>query len=196
MSGNNGGNAEQSRCNLVFLGLRRVVGQVHSCEVDVLIGGVVELDPVVSLAEFVGCHRVAGTYLVDYDWRGAGCHKAFGLQGLEDGSQFGIFVCVELKDVFAADNRCARSDIVGYLCVPIDIGGAGHVVVHLDCNDVLALLEEVYGQFERAGIWIVGSISGGIGLEGDFAFWQEVATGFRSVDIDHEAIVGSEVERY
>ena len=52
---------------MVLLGHGRVVCQEHAFEVDVLPSRVVELNPVISPAVFVGCDGVVGTHFVDYD---------------------------------------------------------------------------------------------------------------------------------
>lgn len=72
---------------------------------------------------------------------------------------------------------------------------AWHVVVYLDGNDVIAFTQEACGKLYGAGVWIVGSIGRGVSPVGYLSIGQQVATCFRTVDIDHKAIVGCEAER-
>ena len=103
VGGNDGGSfaptfswREGALGDLVFIGNGWVVGEEHAFEVDVVVGRVVQFYPVVTPSVLVGCNGVVSTYLVDYDRRRTGSDETTGLQGLEDGLQFGIGIRVEL----------------------------------------------------------------------------------------------------
>ena len=183
---------------MVLLGVGWVVGEVHTCEVDVAVCGVVELYPVVALAVLVGSDVVAGADLIDHDWRGTCCDEAFLLQGLEDGLQFDVSIAIEQKGTVAADDVVVDDHVGGcgvtYLGIPIEVGGTGDVVVHFDGYDVLTFAQQAYGKLYGAGVRIVVGIGRGVGIVGYLSVGQEVAVGFRAVDIDHEAVVCREVE--
>ena len=53
--------------NLVFRGFIEVIGQVHAFHVNILIGRVIELQPVALLAVFVDITVVGTAHLVDTD---------------------------------------------------------------------------------------------------------------------------------
>ena len=56
-------------CKAVLTTVASVVAEVHACEVDVLVGGVIQFEPVTLLSIVADIYVVAGADLVDADRR-------------------------------------------------------------------------------------------------------------------------------
>ena len=152
MSGNDGGGLRMH--GGIALGGRRdlplgriisAVGDAEAGQIDVLVGGVVELYPVILLKEVVDVNAVAGTHLIDDDGR---CGQAlfflfFVGQRLPNGLQVVVARSFELHFRIGVHNLSTASAAVVLLerSVEIDVRRRATLVVHLDGNHVLSFLK-------------------------------------------------------
>ena len=91
-------------------------------------------------------------------------------------------------------DACGGGCLLHELCIPIDVGGVGCVVVQLHGDEVDASLEELRWQGEGTFVGVAWRIGGCIVGIVDFAIPHEIASCFLAVDIDHKSVVGNEVE--
>ena len=141
-----GGITLRGRRDLPLGRIISAVGNAEAGQIDVLVGGVVELNPVVLLKEVVDVNAVAGTHLVDDDGR---CGQAlfflfFVGQRLPNGLQVVVARSFELHFRIGVHNLSSTASTAVVLLersVEIDVRRRATLVVHLDGNHVLSFLK-------------------------------------------------------
>ena len=175
---------------LILLGFIQVVGDIHTLHVDGLIGGVVQLHPVVVLEVFVDVDAVGGAHLVDAYRHEMFVGEFFLAQGLEHGHKR------YLRITWQADDRVGGHDLLFDIADrglqrggPVEVAGGVARVVHLYGHHILAFMEQRGRQLKSAFHWCAAGVGLREGVKADSTLTHVDTSGLLSVDIDDTAVV-------
>ena len=187
---------DRSCRNLVFLRFADFVGYIHPRDVNVMVGGVVKLDPVVFLEIFVYGNRVRRAYLVNH-------HKLYALLLQFFSLHWGeISLYIKFPAVWERQFlRFRQERVVGFVSlhpcerrIPIDVGRSGTVVMHLYSDGVHAAFEERNRYVYRSAVGVSRRISCGVRIERNVSAWHKIACRPYTVDIKDKPVVAGEVK--
>ena len=181
---------------LPFLGLIEVVREEHAFDIDVLVCGVVELNPVALFIEVTDVDVVGGADFVDLDRVCIAVGHFRGTKWFVGGNE------VKFPRAGELEGLAGRNEVACGLCglregsIPIDIRGVCSVVMYLHCYDVYATLEICSFQGHRTALGICIRVGVCEAVEGGFGgVVHQETTSFHSVDIDDKAVISHPVER-
>ena len=131
--------------DLVFLRILRLIAEVHTFDVDGLVGGVVELYPVLALEVVVDVDAVVGTYLVDTD-RGDALGVLLAVAELGERGGKGDAASRQADGAFGGEQVAAllpAGKTVAGRCLGTQGDGCEEVTFEVGVGDVDAVNEEL-----------------------------------------------------